>query len=364
MKKNKVILGMSGGVDSSVAAAALNRQGFEVIGVTFRFFDEKEVNKTGESKKASLDQHVNDAAEVCRSIGIEHRVITSADLFKNEIINYFIDEYMKGRTPNPCTRCNPLLKWGEMLRIADEENAYYVATGHYISNRLDESTGRWVISKGTDGSKDQSYVLWGMAQEQIARTLFPLSGLTKIQTRELADEFNLIVKDKPESQEVCFIPDNDYHRFMREAVSNIEELVGPGDILFGNQKIGEHKGFPFYTIGQRKGLGVTYKEPLYVKEIIPAENIVKIGRNQELSHIGVIAESPNIIKYSDLSEEREFTVKIRYNDPGHQGKCKIDDEGRLIVRFAESQRAITPGQSLVMYEGNDLVGGGIISGWF
>lgn len=364
LHKNKILLALSGGVDSSVAASILVEQGYEVEALTFTHVDIS--MKNGENLSPNtchLIQSVKDAADVCDKLGIKHHVVDISKRFKEQIVDGFIDEYLNGRTPNPCVKCNPTVKWDIFISKADEIGAAYVATGHYSDIRYDEKTGRHTVAKGKDPSKDQSYVLWGLSQDQLSRTIFPLNSHLKNRTRELAFDSELPVFNKAESQEICFIPDNDYRKFIKKAVPDIDDKIGEGYIIKDGKILGKHQGYQNYTIGQRKGLGISYKVPLYVKSIDSENNVIVVAENEELKDYGLIAGNINMIKYETITEQTEFNVKIRYNDKGVIGKCRIENE-KLIVEFEEFRRAITPGQSVVLYEGDELVGGGIIEEYF
>jgi tRNA-uridine 2-sulfurtransferase len=360
--KEKVLVGMSGGVDSSVAAALLVEQGYEVIGVTIKTYRYEDVggNIGNESSCCSLDG-INDARLVCDMLGIPHYVVDFSEPFGKKVIDYFIDEYLSGRTPNPCVICNRTIKWEEMLVKADLIGAQYVATGHFARVRQDTSTGRFVISRGKDGNKDQSYAMWTLTQESLGRTIFPLGELTKPEVRELAGKYGLRTAAKGESYEICFIPDNDYSRFLKNNVDGLEEQVSDGNIMMNGTVIGKHRGFPFYTIGQRKGLGLATPEPVYVTRIDYKNNVIEVGRDEELMHTSCIAENLNLIKYPDLANGREVVTKVRYKDSGAPATVKDNGDGTIRVDFNEPRRAITPGQSVVFYEDDDLVGGAIIS---
>lgn len=351
------MVGMSGGVDSSVAAAQLLEDGYAVVGLTFR-----QLGAPGSDDV--FEANICDARKVCDILGIEHIIADFTNEFREIIIEYFVQEYLKGRTPNPCTKCNPEVKWRLMLAEADRIGAGFTATGHYVRRSRNEETGRYFISRARDLNKDQSYMLWGLQQEQLRRTFFPLSDFVKAETRELARKYGLPVAERPESQEICFIPDNDYPRFLKEIMPEIEAKIGEGPVMFQHDVVGTHSGFPFYTIGQRKGLGVTYKEPLYVKEIIPGENLIKVGRNSELFHKGLIASNTNFMKYDRIEGRKEFIVKVRYKDEGEEAICEVTEDKKLLVDFSRERRAITPGQSVVLYEGDDLVGGAVIDSYF
>jgi tRNA-specific 2-thiouridylase len=358
--ERKVLVGMSGGVDSSAVAALLVEQGYEVIGITIKTYDYELTggNIGNESSCCSLDG-INDARKVALQLGIAHYVVDFTVPFKARVIDYFTSEYMHGRTPNPCVVCNRHIKWGELLRKADALGAAYIATGHYARIRKDTATGRYVLSRGQDTRKDQSYALWALTQEQLARTLFPLGDWTKEQTRQYLEQRGIDVAHKHESYELCFVPDNDYARFLSEAIPESTQTDGP--ILYHDRVIGHHRGYPFYTIGQRRGLGIASPEPLYVLDILPEQHAIVVGTEQDLYHQGLTAHSVNLIKYASLDSPTTFTVKIRYKDEGAPALCSIDHEGNLHVQFESPRRAITPGQSVVLYEGNDVVGGGIIA---
>lgn len=359
---NRVLVGMSGGVDSSVAAGLLVEQGFNVIGITIKTYKYEDVggNVGNDSSCCSLDG-INDARRVALGLGIPHYTVDFTETFKSQIIDYFVEDYLQGNTPNPCVKCNRQIKWAEMLRKADNLGAEYIATGHYASIRYDESTGRRWIRRSPDASKDQSYMLWGVRQEHLARTIFPLAGYTKPQSRADAERLSLDISSKPESYEICFIPDNDYRRFLRDARPDIDTRIGKGDFILDGKPIGTHDGYPFYTIGQRKGLGIAHSEPLYVLNVLPSSNTIELGTEDKLSASYLVAKEVNLQKYLDLRDAREFMVKIRYKDEGAVASCHTDEHGHLHVRFNEPRKAIAPGQSVVMYEGDDVVGGGIIT---
>lgn len=359
---NRVIVGMSGGVDSSVAAGLLVEQGFACIGITIKTYRYEDVggNVGNDSSCCSLDG-INDARRICLQLGMPHYTVDFSETFRKNVIDYFIDDYMAGNTPNPCVRCNRTIKWREMLRKADALGAEYIATGHYAIIRHDASTGRRWIQRSPDPNKDQSYMLWSVEQEHLARTLFPLAGFTKPESRAEGVRLGLDIASKGESYEICFIPDNDYRRFLRDNVPDMEQRAGHGSIVLDGKVIGSHEGYPFYTIGQRKGLGIAHSEPLYVLNVLPETNTVVVGTEEKLYHTSLTAHDVNLQKYADLREPRELVAKIRYKDAGAPAVCHTDDSGMLHVQFAEPRSAITPGQSVVLYEGDDVVGGGIIT---
>jgi tRNA-specific 2-thiouridylase len=353
---------MSGGVDSSVAAGLLVEQGYEVIGITIKTYRYEDVggNVGNDSTCCSLDG-INDARRVCMHLGIPHYTVDFSEKFRENVIDYFIDDYMAGNTPNPCVRCNRTIKWREMIRKADSLGATFIATGHYASIQYNDDSGRRWIRKSPDAKKDQSYMLWSVEQELLARTIFPLAGFTKDRSRAEGERLGLPLRSKPESYEICFIPDNDYRRFLRDNVPDINSKAGSGHILMDGKVIGDHDGYPFYTVGQRKGLGVANPEPLFVLNVLPSENIVEVGTADKLLRSELVAESINLQMFDTIATPTKFTVRIRYKDEGAPATCHVDAEGRLHVIFDEPRSAITPGQSVVLYLGDDVVGGGIIS---
>lgn len=358
---NRVVVGMSGGVDSSVAAGLLHEQGYDIIGITIKTYRYEDVggNVGNDSTCCSLDG-INDARRICLHLGVPHFTVDFSETFRENVIDYFIEDYMAGNTPNPCVRCNRTIKWREMLKKADSLGAEYIATGHYASIEHDPASGRRWIRKSPDAKKDQSYMLWSVEQELLARTLFPLAGFDKSRSRAEGSRMDIPIRPKGESYEICFIPDNDYRRFLRDAVPDINEVVGKGDILMDGEVIGHHDGYPFYTIGQRKGLGIAHSEPLFVLNVLPTTNEVEVGTADKLMHRRLVADSVNLQKYANLDDPREFLVRIRYKDVGATALCHTDKDGLLHVSFNEPRQAITRGQSVVLYEGDDVVGGGII----
>jgi len=358
MSKGKVLVAMSGGIDSSVAAMLLHEQGYEVIGITMKTWD---YDSSGGGKKetgcCSLDS-INDARSLAVNSGFPHLILDIREEFGEFIIDNFVSEYMAGRTPNPCVLCNTHIKWEALLKRANQLGCEYIATGHYANIRLEN--GRYVISKGLDTNKDQSYVLWGLTQESLKRTMFPLGGYTKPQIKQMAIDRGLLeLANKSESYDICFVPDNDYRSFLKRKVDNLESLEGG---LFVNRKgdvLGKHKGYPFYTIGQRKGLEIAMGEPMFVTEIIAESNVVVLGKKEELDEQTMLVSSFNLIKYADLKESKSFLTKIRYKERVQW--LIIEEDGDLLkVVFHQSVTGIAPGQSAVFYEGDDLVGGGFI----
>ena len=351
---------MSGGIDSSVAAMLLHEEGYEVIGMTMKTWD---YSSSGGTKKStgccSLDD-INDARQLAVEMGFHHIILDIREEFGDAIIDNFVDEYLAGRTPNPCVLCNTHIKWDALLRRADQLGCEYIATGHYAQVR--KENGRYVISKGLDENKDQSYVLWGLSQESLARTLFPLGGFAKPAIRKMAaDRGYEELSKKGESFEICFVPDNDYRGFLKRRVEGLEERVKNGDFVnMDGNVIGKHKGYPFYTIGQRKGLEVAFGDPRYVIRIDPKENIVVLGTKEDMNTKEVFVRDPNFIKYEKLTKEMEALSKIRYKDKGTNSSISNTSDGRIKIEFYDDVQGVAPGQSAVFYEGNDLIGGGFI----
>jgi tRNA-specific 2-thiouridylase len=362
--KKRIVVAMSGGVDSSVVAAMLAAEGHEVIGMTIKTYRYEDVGgKTGnENTCCSLDG-INDARAVAAQFGFPHYVLDFSERFGFEVIDTFVQEYLDGRTPNPCVICNRSIKWEELLLKADALGADFIATGHYARVGRISGNGRYYVARGNDRGKDQSYALWGLTQHSLGRTLFPLAGMTKPEARALGEKLGVPFTNKPESYEICFIPDNDYARFLREQRPGLNDAVAGGDIVLDGQVVGHHQGYPFYTIGQRRGLGVYRPEPLYVTAIDPARNRIEIGPEEKLYKKGLTARPVNMQKYETLTAPLPVTACIRYKDEGGAATACITDDGRLQVIFNEPRRAITPGQSVVLYEGDDVVGGGIIEQW-
>lgn len=355
---NRVVVGMSGGVDSSVTAYLLKEQGFEVIGVTMRVWVDPYSKAQDDDKSCCSLKAIHDAKEVAKILGIPHYTVNLSEPFYNKIVKYFIEEYLKGRTPNPCVFCNRLIKFGDLLEKAHELGAYYIATGHYVRKEYDENRKRYLLKKGIDPKKDQSYMLYRLTQEQLKHALFPLGNYTKEEVRALAEKIGLPVADKKESQEICFIPDNDYKAFIKR---QIKKDVKPGEFrdIHGNF-LGYHKGIINYTIGQRKGLGLSSDRPLYVVDIDPENNVVIVGHQEDVWGEELISSNNNFISIEKLEEEIKVTAKIRYTAKEDEAIIKPYGDDKVLVRFLRPQRAITPGQSVVFYDGDVVVGGGII----
>ncbi|MFP4063950.1 MAG: tRNA 2-thiouridine(34) synthase MnmA [Bacteroidales bacterium] len=361
MSKGRVLMAMSGGLDSSVAAMMLIREGYELVGITMKTWEFADSSASGkETGCCSLDS-IHDARHLAVSLGFPHYVLDIREEFNRYIVDDFVNQYLKGRTPNPCVLCNTFIKWEALLKRADQLGCDYIATGHYA--RIREENGRKVLYKGADAAKDQSYVLWGLSQEFLRRTIFPLGDYTKPQIREMAREAGFEeIAGKRESYEICFIPDNDYRGFLKRRVPDLEEQTKDGTFVDKEGNVlGRHQGFPFYTIGQRKGLNVAVGEPLYVTRIIPETNTVVLGKKPDTFAREFSVSQFNLIKFSSLPSQMEATVKIRYKDPGHPATIYSDKEnGLVLVKMHEDVSAVTPGQSAVIYDGTDVIGGGFI----
>jgi tRNA-specific 2-thiouridylase len=308
----------------------------------------------------SLDD-INDARILAVNYGFHHMIIDIREEFGHYITENFGSEYTAGRTPNPCVLCNTHIKWDALLRRADQLGCEFIATGHYANVR--EENGRYVISKGKDENKDQSYVLWGLSQKALARTKFPLGQFSKPEIRKMAlDRGHEDLAKKSESYEICFVPDNDYRGFLKRKVPGLEKEVNGGDLIdMQGNILGKHEGYPFYTIGQRKGLGIATGEPMYVIRINPENNTVVLGQKSDLQRKTMTVRRPNFIKYSSLPEKEEILTKVRYKDPGMMSRAVMNEVGEIEVDFYEDVKGIAPGQSAVFYEGNDLLGGGFIA---
>jgi tRNA-specific 2-thiouridylase len=359
----KVVVAMSGGVDSSVAAALLIQQGYQVIGITMDIWPASQSAEEAERFGGCCSlAATEDARKVAFRLGIPHYVFNFRKVFKETVIKNFIHEYRRGRTPNPCIRCNQYVKFNILLHKAKAIGASYIATGHYARVEFDASKNRYILKKGVDLQKDQSYVLYVLTQEQLAHTLFPVGYLTKQKTREIATELGLPVATKRESQEICFIPDNNYPQFLK---GYIPEAAKPGPILNKEGKvIGTHRGILFYTIGQRKGLNIASPEPLYVLAIDEERNALIVGHKEELLRKGLIASEVNFIAIDKLDKPLKIKAKIRYRAPEASAILSPVSNNRVKVEFEQPQKAIAPGQAVVFYKNNIVLGGGTIEASF
>jgi tRNA-specific 2-thiouridylase len=359
-QKGKVLVAMSGGIDSTVTALMLHHAGYEVIGITMKTWD---YATSGASKKetgcCNIDSF-NDARAAAVHHGFPHFILDIREEFGDFVIENFVDEYLAGRTPNPCVMCNTHIKWRALLKRADALNCDFIATGHYASIRQHENR-RYVISKGIDATKDQSYVLWGLQQDLLRRTILPLGTYHKTDIRKMAVDFGYpALAKKAESYEICFVPDNNYRDFLKHRIPTLEEKVNGGYFVNKEGKIlGQHKGYPFYTIGQRKGLDIAMGKPVYVTAIDPENNTVVLGDEEDLNKTTMQVNKINMIKYDDIADGMEATTKIRYKDKGELSNIYTNTSGVEVV-FYNPVKSVAPGQSAVFYEGDDVIGGGII----
>ena len=357
-KKGKVLVALSGGVDSTVTAMMLHNTGYDVVGVTMKTWSYSQI---GGNKKetgcCNLDA-INDARQVAVDMGFPHYIIDLQPAFQQTIIKNFINEYLAGRTPNPCVLCNTLIKWQALLERADGLDCEYIATGHYA--KVKQSNSRYFISKARDNMKDQSYVLWGLTQADLKRTIFPLGELTKTEVKAYADKMGYTsLANKAESYEICFVPDNDYRGFLDRNVPDLSKRTAGGNFLLADGTVvGKHRGYPYYTVGQRRGLGIALGKPMFVSTINASTNEITLGEKNEQAVSSIRVANVNWQK-AVVKVPVEATVKIRYRSKANSAIIQNDMKGVKVV-FDESVSGIAPGQSAVFYDGEDVLGGGII----
>lgn len=358
MAGKKVVVGMSGGVDSSVAAYLLKKQGYEVIGVTMQIWQDEDSFTESENGGCCGLSAVDDARRVAERLEIPYYVMNFKREFKESVMDYFVSEYLKGRTPNPCIACNRYVKWESLLHRSLEIGADYIATGHYA--RVEKlPNGRFAIRNSVTAAKDQTYALFNLTQEQLAHTLMPVGAYTKGEIRVIAEEIGLPVAHKKDSQEICFIPDNDYAGFI-DRECGIQGAPSGNFVSVDGKVLGRHKGITHYTIGQRKGLGIALGHPVFVTEIRPETNEVVLGENKDVFTDRLYANQLNFMSLPDISGEMELMAKIRYSHEGSRCRVKRTAEDEICCEFFEPVRAVTPGQAVVLYDGEYVAGGGII----
>lgn len=359
MGQEKVVIGMSGGVDSSVAAYLLKEAGYDVVGVTMQIWQDEDTCSLEENGGCCGLSAVEDARRVANQLDIPYYVMNFKQDFKEHVMDYFLDEYLKGRTPNPCIACNRYVKWESLLKRSLDIGADYIATGHY-ARVIQLENGRYTLRKSATMAKDQTYALYNLTQKQLSHTLMPVGDYTKDEIRAIAEKIKLQVANKPDSQEICFIPDNDYGKFISE---HTEMEIKPGNFVTTAGKIiGKHKGIPYYTVGQRKGLNLSMGHPVFVVEIRSETNEIVIGTNEEVFYDRLYANQINFMSVPDIENEMRVLAKIRYNHQGAMATIQRINETVVECIFDEPQRAITPGQAVVFYEKDYVVGGGTIIG--
>ncbi len=358
--KGKVLVAMSGGIDSTVTALMLHNEGYEVVGITMKTWDYASSSVSSKETGCCNLDSFNDARLAAVNNGFPHFILDIRDEFGDFVVENFVEEYLAGRTPNPCIMCNTHIKWKALLKRADALDCEFIATGHY-ANVQQHTNGRYFLSKGKDETKDQSYVLWGLDQHLLSRTIMPLGKYHKTEIRQMAFDMGYPeLAKKAESYEICFVPDNDYRGFLKNKIPTLEEQVNGGWFIDKTgKKLGKHKGYPFYTIGQRKGLEIALGKPAYVTAINPDTNTVMLGDETDLEENAMLVTKVNWQKYEGITDGMEAITKIRYKDRGALSNVYTADNG-INVRFYENVKSIAPGQSAVFYEGNDVIGGGII----
>lgn len=357
--KNKtVVIAMSGGVDSSVAAALLKEQGFNLIGITMKTWGYDDIPEK-DSGCCSLET-IYSARNVAQNLGFPHYTLDFTEKFNDIVIENFISEYLKGNTPNPCVLCNKSIKWGALLEKAESLGADYIATGHYANVSENANSGRYFVSTARDINKDQSYALWRVSQYPLSKTIFPLGAYIKSEIRAIAKSLDLKSADTPDSQEICFVPNNNYRELFEIRMPGLNKELSGGDVLFNGKKIGSHKGYPYYTIGQRRGLNISTGKRLYVSKIDAENNVVFVDESENLYNSEFTTKEINLMLVEKINQPLKAKVKIRYNDKGNDAMLEQTGEDTIKVKFDNPQKAITRGQSAVFYVGNDILGGGII----
>jgi tRNA-specific 2-thiouridylase len=368
LKNETIAVAMSGGVDSSTVAAMLRADGYDVVGLTMQLWNQRRLAghagmpESVQGRCCSLDD-VYDARRVAETIGIPYYVVNHEERFEREVVRPFVDEYLSGRTPIPCSLCNNHLKFDQLLVVARQIGAERLATGHYARVSHDDSSGRWLLMRPSDHAKDQTYFLFGLTQEQLSRTIFPLGGMTKPEVRELARQHGLALAEKPDSQEICFVPGGDYKRFLDAYLADRGETFPDtaGELVTANgEVIGEHAGIHNFTVGQRKGLGVATGSPLYVIQIDGDSRRVVVGKNEDLYSKTLRTRRTNLISVADLAEPTRVAVKIRHRHEPAAAVIESSGPDEIVATFDEPQRAVTPGQAAVFYQGDVVVGGGWI----
>jgi len=369
LNSRTIAVAMSGGVDSSTVAAMLRAEGYNVVGLTMQLWNQRRLAghegmpEQVQGRCCSLDD-VYDARRVAETIGIPYYVVNHQERFERDVVRPFVEDYLLGRTPIPCSLCNNHLKFDQLLTVAQQIGADAVATGHYARVEFDGQSGRWLLKRPADGSKDQTYFLFGLTQEQLSRTLFPLGGMTKPEVRALARKHGLALAEKPDSQEICFVPGGDYKKFLAAYLDEQGERLPDtaGELVTTEGRvIGRHSGIQNFTVGQRKGLGVATGSPLYVLEIQGDTRQVVVGGEENLYSRAFTVRRANLISVDDLREPMRVTVKIRHRHEPARARIEKTGEGEILVTFDGPQRAVTPGQAAVFYDGEVVVGGGWIS---
>lgn len=358
-KNNRVLLSMSGGIDSTVAAILLLRQGYSIVGVTYRTWDSVAEGCFEKEKGCCTVNAILEAKRMAQQMGFPHHFLDIRKEFKQSVIRNFIDEYLNGRTPNPCVVCNAEIKWGEVIKLADRLDCQYIATGHYA--QIATINGKHYLKKGVDTNKDQTYFLWKLPQTVLRRTIFPLGTLTKPEVRRIAFEAGFEkLSQKPESQEICFVPNNDYREFLRQEVDGYDNIYKVGNYIDKQGNIlGQHKGYPNYTIGQRKGLQIALGRPMFVADIRPDTNEVVLADRDELLTDHLYAKEVAFVDESFLNDNIEVDARIRYKSPSIRAKLNWE-YNRLRVNFKDQVWAVAAGQSVVFYDNDIIIGGGII----